>query len=64
MGIGVVPECSWWFTSFSWLDWTGAVGAGGSDVLRQLADTGAGVIIFGGAAWFFWMLARRRWDLR
>ena len=61
MGIGLIPECSWWHVSFSWVDMSGKPSAIPSEIWRHLIDAGAGTIIFGGAAWLFWRLTCRRW---
>jgi ABC-type transport system involved in multi-copper enzyme maturation permease subunit len=61
MGIGLIPECSWWHISFSWVDASGKLSAIPAHSWHHLMDAGAGTIIFGGAAWLFWRLTRRRW---
>ena len=60
-GVGLIPECSWWHISFSWVDASGKLAAMPSDIWGHVMDAGAGTIIFGGAAWLFWRLTCRHW---
>ncbi len=61
LGLGLVPEHSWWLASFSWLDSSGKLTPGGPHPWQALLEVAIGATLFAGAAWFFWKLTCRRW---
>ena len=62
LSLGIVPEHSWWMASFSWVDESGHLSMAGPHPWQAVSEVAMGAILFGGAAWLFWRLARRSWE--